>query len=355
MSEGPDATERPTSPDGARRDDRSTASSRSSQAISSSERNVRKLYAAWPRTAWYHPAPMQDRGGIGWALLAIVIWATLTAATGDALAGVPAATLLFFALAFSAPLLVGLDLARGRTPRAVLAARPRLYLLGVLGIFGYHALLFLALERAPIVEANLLNYLWPLFMVLLAPLLAGERLAAATLVGAFAGLAGAAIVVTQGRALDLSPAHVWGYGLAATAAVLWAVFSVLLRRLGPEAEGRMPLFVTASLLPAAALVLAQGGLVPPRGRALFAVAWLGLGPMGIAFVFWSRAVARGSAARIGALSYLTPLLSTLCVSFTLGKPITGATWVGMALIVGGSALGARPWRAAAPRGRVTRA
>jgi len=73
--------------------------------------------------------------------------------------------------------------------------------------------------------------------------------------------------------------------------------------------------------------------------------------MGIAFVFWSRAVARGSAARLGALSYLTPLLSTLCVYFALGKPITGATWVGMALIVGGSALGARPWRAAAPRRR----
>jgi drug/metabolite transporter (DMT)-like permease len=44
-------------------------------------------------------------------------------------------------------------------------------LLGVYGLFGYHFLLFLALRSAPPLEANLVNYLWPLLIVVLAPVL----------------------------------------------------------------------------------------------------------------------------------------------------------------------------------------
>jgi drug/metabolite transporter (DMT)-like permease len=99
----------------------------------------------------------------------------------------------------------------------------------------------------------------------------------------------------------------------------------------------MTLFVTASLAPALALALATGTAAPPTGRALTAAAWLGIGPMGIAFWCWSRALALGSAARIGLLSYLDPLLSTLVVAAVLGKEITRASALGMALIVVGSA------------------
>ena len=41
--------------------------------------------------------------------------------------------------------------------------------LGIYGLFGYHFMLFMALRLAPAVEANLINYLWPLLMVVLAP------------------------------------------------------------------------------------------------------------------------------------------------------------------------------------------
>src|SRR5660397_42286 len=41
--------------------------------------------------------------------------------------------------------------------------------LGVSTLFGYHFLLFIALRMAPAVEVNLINYLWPLLIVVLAP------------------------------------------------------------------------------------------------------------------------------------------------------------------------------------------
>jgi len=277
-----------------------------------------------------------ERSALFWALAAIVLWGTLAAVVGDTLAGVAASSLLFWSFIFAAATLAIVHVARGGRPRDLVAGKPSLILLGLWGIFGYHALLFEALGRAPIVEANLLNYLWPLLMVLLAPVLAGERASALALGGAAAGFAGAALAVTQGHAIAPRREDALGYALAALAALSWSSFSVLLRRFREEGD-RMPLFVTWSLAAAAVFAGARGGLAPPPPRALLAAAWVGIGPMAVAFTAWDRAMRLGRASTIGALSYLDPLLSTLCVALVLAKPLTGPTLAGMALIVGGAA------------------
>ena len=95
------------------------------------------------------------------ALGAIALWATL-ASLGVALAHVPPF------------LLTGLALVIGSVPAWPLARQWRVpastLALGVYGLFGFHFLLFVALRHAPPVEANLVNYLWPLLIVVLAPL-----------------------------------------------------------------------------------------------------------------------------------------------------------------------------------------
>lgn len=288
---------------------------------------------------------------MAWAGGAILLWATLAAAVGDALGGLRGSTVLLWSLLFAAGALVLSDVARGRPLRATLAAPPRLVALGLLGIFGYHALFFAALDLAPKVPVNLLNYLWPLCMVLLARPLAGERLSRATLAGAFVGFAGAVLVVTKGQGLAVERAHLPGYGLAVLAAVAWAAFSVLLRRAGPAGADRMTLFLVASLPPALLFAWLDGGLVVPGGRALAACAWTGVGPMALAFVAWGKALELGSAARLGLLSYVDPLLSTLLLAWHLGERLDGAAWAGMALIIGGAA-GPAVWALVRPRGAV---
>src|SRR5204862_1125166 len=67
---------------------------------------------------------------------------------------------------------------------------------GVGGLFGYHALYFLALRFAPPAEASLVNYLWPLLIVLFSSLLPGERLAPHHIIGAVLGLAGTVLLFT---------------------------------------------------------------------------------------------------------------------------------------------------------------
>ena len=133
-------------------------------------------------------------------LTAILMWsllAVLTVATGK----IPAFQLA--AMTFAIGALVGPLTWIGR-PDAIRALRqpPLAWIVGVGGLFGYHALYFLALRFAPPAEAGLLNYLWPLLIVLFSSLLPGERLAPHHIIGALLGLAGTVLLFAGNRSGD---------------------------------------------------------------------------------------------------------------------------------------------------------
>src|ERR1700747_2177230 len=105
------------------------------------------------------------------------------------------------------------------------------WVVGVGGLFGYHALYFLALRFAPPAEAGLLNYLWPLLIVLFSSLLPGERLLAHHIVGALLGLAGTVLLLMGGGGSGFEAGQLPGLLAAFVAAFVWASYSVMSRRL----------------------------------------------------------------------------------------------------------------------------
>jgi drug/metabolite transporter (DMT)-like permease len=159
-----------------------------------------------------------------YALGAIALWASL-ASLGVSLTHIPPFLLTGIALIIgSVPAwpFVLRDPSQWRIPARTLA-------LGVYGLFAYHFLLFIALRHAPPVEANLVNYLWPLFIVVLAPVvLPGVALRLPHVLAALLGFGGAAIAMVGGR--ELSGTLAWGYLPALAAAFIWATYSLLTKR-----------------------------------------------------------------------------------------------------------------------------
>jgi drug/metabolite transporter (DMT)-like permease len=214
---------------------------------------------------------------------------------------------------------------------------------GVGGIFGYHFLYFSAMALAPAVEASLINYLWPLLIVVLSPLvLAGYRLRPRHIFGALLGLAGAGLIATGGQ-LSLRFEFLSGYLMMAGAALIWALYSLLTKRVPPFSTESVAAFCTVSGLLALAFYLLTGGSLA-QVQALSTHDWLvivlcGLGPMGAAFFFWDAALKRGDPRRIGSLAYLTPLLSTLNLVVFARLPLTPVSFAAMALIISGAVIG----------------
>ena len=263
------------------------------------------------------------------ALGAIALWGTL-AALGASLSHLPPFLLTGAALAIGA--LPGLWRWRAwRVPRATLA-------LGVGGLFGFHFLLFMALRLAPPLEANLVNYLWPLLIVLLTPaLLPGWTLERRHVAAAGVGFAGAAIAIgATPTAIDARAAL--GFALAAGSAATWAVYSLATRRVAPFSSWAIGGFAAAS----GALSLACHALFEPavsiaRDDALKLVA-LGLGPMGAAFYLWDYAMKRGDPRVIGTLAYATPILSTALLALATGRSLTLSLGVATLLVAGAAVL-----------------
>ncbi|TXH91217.1 MAG: DMT family transporter [Rhodoferax sp.] len=270
------------------------------------------------------------------ALSAITLWGSL-AAMSVSLRHVPPFLLTGLCLLVGSPIglaLSGFRLQAWRIPARTLA-------LGVYGLFGYHFLLFMALRHAPPVQANLVQYLWPLGIVLMAPIfLPGTPLRALHVAAALLGFGGAALAITSGSGLGgLSAEYLVGYLSALGAAFLWSSYSLLTRRVAHFPSSAIGLFGLVSgllallchvlLEPAVALGLRDWGLI----------AALGLGPLGAAFYLWDAALKTGDARQIGVLSFITPLLSTSILLAANGQTPDLTIVLSATLIMGAAVLG----------------
>jgi drug/metabolite transporter (DMT)-like permease len=273
-------------------------------------------------------------------LTAIIMWsllAVMTVATGR----IPAFQLA--AMTFAIGGLAGCAswLFRPEGARA-LRQPPVAWLVGVGGLFGYHALYFIALRNAPPAEAGLLNYLWPLLIVLFSSLLPGERLAPHHLIGALLGLAGTVLLVAGSTSIQFERAQMSGLAAAFIAAFVWAAYSVLSRRLASVPTDAVAGFCLATaVLATFAHMLVEPTVWPDSGAQWLAIAALGIGPVGLAFYVWDIGMKRGDIRVLGAAAYATPLLSTAFLILAgFAKP-TATLAVAAVLIAGGGLIAAR--------------
>ena len=276
-----------------------------------------------------------------WSLLAL-----LTAASGT----MPPFQLS--AITFAIGSLPGVLLLIARPKRLALLKQPaKVWLIGVGGLFGYHFLYFTALRNAPTVEASLIAYLWPLFIVVGSALLPGERLRWYHVAGALGGLGGTFTIISRaGIAFD--GAYLLGYGAAFLCAVTWSAYSLLTRRFEAVSTDVVTGFCLAtSLLSLVCHLGLEVTVWPQSSTEWLAIVGLGLLPVGAAFYAWDFGVKSGDIQILGAASYAAPLLSTLILTlFGFAEPSLRIV-LACLLITGGAVLAAKEmiFRSKAPK------
>jgi drug/metabolite transporter (DMT)-like permease len=267
------------------------------------------------------------------ALGAIVLWSSL-ASLASLIPNVPVFLKTGVGLLIGS--VIALPLARFQIKQ--LAVKPKILLLGVYGLFGYHAALFVALSTSPSVQANLVNYLWPLLIVLLAPLFSKKvKLNLRVVIGGLMGFIGASLAILSGSSSD--GLFYSGYLFAFMAAVIWSTYSLATNRIGSFPTPAVGLFALVSGILSIAMHFVFETQVSLSSFDWMILVLLGLGPLGAAFYLWDYAIKRSNPQEIGLLSFLTPLLSTGFLLVITGQALSWLLAIAAALIVGGSLIG----------------
>lgn len=241
-------------------------------------------------------------------------------------------------MAFAVGGLIALAVVAARGRLALLRQGPLAWAHGVGGLFGYHALYFAALALAPAVEANLLNYLWPLLIVLLSAPILGLPLGGRRIGGVALGLAGCVLLVGAGASFP--PGAAPGFAAAVGCALVWSVYSVTSKRMAAVPTEALAGFCLATALLSGGAHAAFETTVLPDARQWLAVALMGAGPLGAAFFLWDAGMKRGDPRLLGTLAYATPVASTLLLVVAGEGELTWRAAVAAVLVAGGGLLAA---------------
>ena len=268
------------------------------------------------------------------ALGAVILWGSL-AALGASLSNIPPFLLTGIGLVIGG--LVSLPLAKFDFKK--LKVSWTALLVGVYGLFGYHAALFAGLQNAPSVQANLVNYLWPLLIVVLAPIfIRGTTLTLRHVLAALVGFIGAGLAILSGA--ELVSGFAIGYVFAFFAAIFWSTYSLLSNRVAfkTTAVGTFG-FVSGALAIAAHLIFEPATTIQLADWPLLIA--LGLGPLGGSFYLWAYALKNGSPQRVGLIAFLTPLISTTLLLVVTDTPLSPLLAVSAGLIFIAAFFGSR--------------
>ncbi|MBN2095411.1 MAG: DMT family transporter [Candidatus Aenigmarchaeota archaeon] len=274
----------------------------------------------------------------GYLLLAVVVWSTNPAVAKLALAELDNFQVLFYMCIFAIISLFTVNLLQGKLG-LLLEYSPgdylKMFVLGMLGIFLYHAFLLGGFALAPAGQVNVMNYLWPVFVILFSIPLLKERLTPVTLLSVSISFIGALIAFTGGN-LRFSSDYTQGYILAALGALCYGLFSVLGQKWNYENYSGMLVYsLSAAALIIPITLVFSSFTVPLVLTTWLAVAFLGGVVNSLAVVFWFKALELGDTHKMANLVYAVPFLAMIWTYLLNAELFSAGSIVGLALIVMG--------------------
>ena len=270
---------------------------------------------------------------------AILLWSTVASAFKVSLRYVEVPHMLLYAALVSTVVLLVVAAWQRKLGQAF-SCSPKQYLrsaaLGFLNPFLYYLVLFEAYDRLPAQEAQPLNYMWPIVVVILSVPLLKQPIGRVSLAGIGVSFFGVLVISTRGDLLGFSLSDPIGTALAVGSAFIWAAFWLSNVRDDRDEVVKLLLSFVFGLAFVSAATLALAGPPPLDPRGIGGSVYVGMFEMGVTFVLWMRALSLSrTTAQVSNLVYLSPFLSLALISVIVGETILPSSVVGLVFIIGG--------------------
>ena len=207
-----------------------------------------------------------------------------------------------------------------------------------LGVFLYYALLYAALQLIPGQEAFIVNYTWPIWVMVFAVIFLKEKLSIKRVLAMALGFIGVYIVVTRGNLAAFDFSAVEGNVLALIAACIYGLFSVLSKRNNDEKVTSTMFFYIFAFIYTSAYLAVFSSLPFPSPSEWLGLTWIGIATSGIAFVLWQLALKYGETSKVSNIVFITPFLSLVYLAILTKEVVLISSVIGALFIVSGIVL-----------------
>jgi drug/metabolite transporter (DMT)-like permease len=273
------------------------------------------------------------------AFAAVLFWATSASAFKISLCHIDVFSLLFYAsFTSTAAFFVYILISKRLRLLKDLSRKDYQYsvLLGLLNPFLYYAVLFKAYSILPAQEAQPLNFVWPITLVLLSIPLLKQKIRTRDIVATFVSFTGVFVISTRGDIFGFKFTSITGVVLATGSSIVWAMFWIYNVRDKCDEVVRLFLNFTFGSVLTFFLMAILGSVHIPNLPGLLGAVYVGLFEMGVTFLLWLKALKLSkTTAHVTNLIYLVPFLSLVLIWFAVGETIHPSTIVGLVFIVGG--------------------
>lgn len=252
---------------------------------------------------------------------------------------VPPLSLAFWrwAIALALALPLALPHLRSQWPQ-LKSGWPAIVTLGLLGVGGYNTLAYIALQYTAATNAVLLNSFIPIATIALSWAFLKKHLHGIEWLGVLTSLLGVIAIVARGdistlAGLALNIGDLWMLG----AVFIWAFYTIGLQWRPP---GVHPMLLLAALIavgllalaPAYAWEVAQGRIIDPTPASLAGIAYTGIFPGFLGYIFYNRAVGEVGASKASLFIHLMPVFGIVLAALLLGEVPQTFHFAGIALI-----------------------
>ncbi len=207
--------------------------------------------------------------------------------------------------------------------------------LGFIGLFVYSALYYYGLSQLTSQEACIVNYLWPIMLVIFSCIILKEKLTvmkAVAMVCSFVGI----VVLSMGSGDNSEGNVTLGIVGCIIAAACYGLFSVLNKKFNYDQSISMMIFWLVAAVCSTILGLVTEDWVSLDGKQWLGMLWLGVVVDAIAYLLWAIALnGAGNTAKIANIAYLTPFLSLVVSALLLKEEITLRALIALVFIIGG--------------------
>jgi len=208
--------------------------------------------------------------------------------------------------------------------------------LGFLGTYLYYILLYFGYANAQGLEVLVLQYSWPIFIVLLSFFILKEKLTFKRMLAVLFGFLGVILVFTKGNFAQIYLDNYFVDVLVLVAALVFGLFSVLSKKVHLEPYTMITVYFLTATVASFVSMLCLSDFSLPTKDALIPILVNGLFVNGYSYIFWIKALKATEASFVAPFVFLTPILSAVYLIVFFKEPLMPIYGLGLlAVIIGG--------------------